>query len=63
MDVMTSPRESSAAGHGIAADEALSAEMIAGNRATINHNGAGHGIPANSSDEFRIVAELCGIAV
>ncbi len=47
--------------HGIADDQPLGADEIAANWAVINDDKAGYAIPANNTDEFRIVAELRGI--
>ncbi len=49
--------------HGIADDQPLDAEAIAANWTAINNDAAGYGIPANNTDEFRIVAELRGVKI
>ena len=49
--------------NGIADDLPLDADTIAANWALINDETKGYGIPANNTDEFRIVAELRGVRV
>lgn len=49
--------------HGYAQDAPMDADVIAANWDRINDDTAGYGIPANNTDEFRIVAELRGIGV
>jgi NAD(P)-dependent dehydrogenase (short-subunit alcohol dehydrogenase family) len=48
---------------GFADDAPIDAETVAGNWAKINDNARGYGIPANVSDEFRIVAEQRGVVI
>lgn len=49
--------------HGHAQDAPMDAETIAANWAAINDHAAGYGVPANNTDEFRIVADLRGVEV
>lgn len=49
--------------HGHLQDAPMDADTIAANWDRINDDSAGYGVPANNTDEFRIVAELRGLTV
>jgi NAD(P)-dependent dehydrogenase (short-subunit alcohol dehydrogenase family) len=49
--------------HGYAQNQPMDAETIEANWSAINNDAAGYAIPANNTDEYRIVAELRGVEV